>query len=183
MPIISRIGRKSPSVRLLYAGIYLVLIAGGLTMLYPFLLMLATSLTDQTDFREFRLIPRYFHDAERRYAEYSDLHAHRYLAFAHVAMPTYRGDPSPPTSKRIDDVTGRELPPRVAIDADWPHLSRRVALWREFQTTLGPGDFGLWHVGRRTLPGKAEMLWRTHLRRVYRGDVRALNRDLGAPGN
>ena len=66
MPIISTIGRKSPSVRVLFAAIYLVLLAGGLTMLYPFLLMIATSLTGQTDYKEFRLIPRYFHDTEAR---------------------------------------------------------------------------------------------------------------------
>jgi len=190
MPIISTIGRKSPSVRVLFAAIYLVLLAGGLTMLYPFLLMVATSLTGQTDYKEFRLVPRYFHDTEARYRkflaekyqradEYSDRHAHDYRDFANVAMPTWRGDPEPPDSERIDPVTHQPLPPRVVLEADWPRIARRVELWREFKASLRPIEFGVWHVGRRSMPGRAEMAWRTVLRERYHDDVAALNRDLG----
>ena len=41
MPIISRVGARSMKVRLVYGLIFLVLMVGALTMLYPFSLMLA----------------------------------------------------------------------------------------------------------------------------------------------
>ena len=49
MAIISRIGRKSWRVRLLFAGMYLFLIAGGATMVYPLLLMLSGSTKSSMD--------------------------------------------------------------------------------------------------------------------------------------
>ena len=190
MPIISKVGRRSASVRMLFAMAYFILIVGGATMLYPFLLMVSTSLTGPTDYKDFRLVPRYLYDTESRFVkflsekyqradDYSDLHTHRYRSLSHVGMPTYQGDPSPPTSERIDKVTGRELPPRVFVDADFDHLRRRVELWREFQKTLQSLEFGVWCVGRRTMPGKVEMLWRTYLRQKYKDDIEKLNRELG----
>ena len=41
MPIISSIGRSHPLVRALREGIFVVLLIGAVTMVYPFLLMLA----------------------------------------------------------------------------------------------------------------------------------------------
>jgi len=160
MPIITVVGRKRFSSRLLFAAIYALLIAGGITMLYPFLLMAATSLTDQTDSKEFRLVPRYFLNKEAQYQkflgekyqranDYSDLHAHTIQAFDQAAMPPHAPQP------------------------------RRVELWREFQATLRPIEFGVWHVGRRTMPGKAEMLWRDYLRAAVPGGLSALSGRLG----
>ena len=40
MPIISQIGTRSWKVRLVYTLIYVVLLLGAVTMVYPFLLML-----------------------------------------------------------------------------------------------------------------------------------------------
>ncbi|MHC4716864.1 MAG: carbohydrate ABC transporter permease [Planctomycetota bacterium] len=191
MPIISKIGRKRPAAMGLLAVIYLLLTVGGVTMLYPFLLMVATSLTGQTDYQEFKLVPRYFHDPESRCVkflaekyqrsnDYSDLHAHTYLALRNLAMPTFRDDPDPPKSgPRTDSQSGRELSPRVVIDTDLPHIERRVELWRQFQQDLEPIKFALWHVGWGNMPGKAEMLWRTHLRKTFDGDVEAMNHALG----
>ena len=64
MPIISKVGRKAWPARLMYVLLYSLLIFGGMTMLYPFLLMLSTSVTDQVDYKEYRLIPRYFYEEE-----------------------------------------------------------------------------------------------------------------------
>ncbi|MFB3892564.1 MAG: carbohydrate ABC transporter permease [Phycisphaerae bacterium] len=199
MPIISTIGRKSASVRLLLAVIYLLLVAGGLTMLYPFLLMMATSITGETDYKEFRVLPLYLTEHEARYTkflnekyqvagEYAALHAGDYRAFKDVGMPTFRGDDRPPESlklsstgaelPRLDPITSIQLPPRTVIDGDWRQIEKRVALWREFKAGLSPADFGVWYVGRRSMPGKLEMLWRARLRELYGGDVDALNSDL-----
>jgi multiple sugar transport system permease protein len=49
MPIISRIGARSIKVRLIYASIFVMLILGAITMVYPFLLMLSGSVKSEAD--------------------------------------------------------------------------------------------------------------------------------------
>ncbi|MBO7533276.1 MAG: hypothetical protein J6T46_04760, partial [Victivallales bacterium] len=62
MAIISAIGRKSWKVRLLFLVMYLFLIAGGATMVYPFLLMLSGSTKSAMDIRYFDAFPKFWHD-------------------------------------------------------------------------------------------------------------------------
>lgn len=59
MPIISKIGRGAPKVRLLVGSIYGLLLAGAITMVYPFLLMIAGSTKSAVDKSEMRVIPSY----------------------------------------------------------------------------------------------------------------------------
>jgi multiple sugar transport system permease protein len=59
MPIISKIGRRSPKVRFLIGSIYLVLIVGGVSMVYPFLLMVAGSTKSAMDVADSDAIPRF----------------------------------------------------------------------------------------------------------------------------
>jgi len=59
MSIISQGGRKSLKIRLVFATIYTILIAGTITMAYPFLLMLSSSLASPFDFDDLRVIPKY----------------------------------------------------------------------------------------------------------------------------
>jgi ABC-type glycerol-3-phosphate transport system permease component len=61
MPLISNVGRSAWRTRLLIAVLYLILVGGALTMLYPFGLMVANSFTSAADYEEFRLIPRFWH--------------------------------------------------------------------------------------------------------------------------
>ena len=58
MPIIATIGRKHWKVRAQIAGLYALLTAGAVTMVYPFLLMLAGSTKSGVDTTEFRPVPR-----------------------------------------------------------------------------------------------------------------------------
>ena len=62
MPIISHIGRRHPRMRALMGGIYLVLIAGAVTMVYPFLLMLSGSTKSAVDVKSMDVIPRFLRD-------------------------------------------------------------------------------------------------------------------------
>ncbi len=57
MPIISAIGHRSLRVRLLIWFIYALLLAGSLTMVYPFLLMLAGSTKSSVDTPEANIVP------------------------------------------------------------------------------------------------------------------------------
>ena len=57
MPLISRIGRRHFRTRMLILGIYMLLCAGGLTMVYPFGLMIAGSTKSEVDQKEFSFFP------------------------------------------------------------------------------------------------------------------------------
>jgi multiple sugar transport system permease protein len=65
MPIIARIGRRSPRVRVLVFCIYVVLTLGSLTTLYPLLIMLAGSTKSGVDVSDFSAVPPFLrHDVE-----------------------------------------------------------------------------------------------------------------------
>ena len=59
MSIISQGGRKSLKIRLIFAAIYAVLIGGTITMAYPFMLMLSSSVASPFDFDDLNIIPKY----------------------------------------------------------------------------------------------------------------------------
>lgn len=60
MALISDIGRKSPQMRLIICGLYIILTIGSVTMAYPFMLMVSMATAGRGDFDEYRLIPRYW---------------------------------------------------------------------------------------------------------------------------
>src|SRR5262245_15019613 len=62
MPILTPVERRSPGVRALLGAIYVGLILGALTMVYPFLVMIGSSMTSALDVQEYRVVPRYFTD-------------------------------------------------------------------------------------------------------------------------
>jgi len=70
MPIISRIGRRTVKVRLLIFGIFAILIAGAVTMVYPFLLMVSGSTKSAVDASETRVIPRFLVDDAALWAKH-----------------------------------------------------------------------------------------------------------------
>jgi multiple sugar transport system permease protein len=70
MPILSPIGRRSYGVRLLLGAIYGLLIAGALTMVYPFLLLIAGSTKSAVDAPDTRLVPRFLVDRSALYQKY-----------------------------------------------------------------------------------------------------------------
>ena len=63
MPLISKIGRRSAPAVMAFSLMYLVLIIGGITMVVPFLVMLANSFKSNVDKQDyFDLFPRYWTD-------------------------------------------------------------------------------------------------------------------------
>ena len=70
MSIISQIGRRSPGVRLLIAGIYAVLLLGAVTMIYPFAIMVSGSMRSAVDLRETALVPGFLRSDEALYRKY-----------------------------------------------------------------------------------------------------------------
>src|SRR5262245_52413634 len=99
MPIISQIGRRNRTTRLLIAFIYVALIVGAATIVYPFLLMISGSFKSGVDRQQWDVIPRYLNDDAtlfRKFVQtkYNDTlsaanstYKSRYFAFETVEPP------------------------------------------------------------------------------------------------
>jgi multiple sugar transport system permease protein len=72
MPIIAQIGRRSPATRALIILIYAILTVGCVTTVYPFAMMLGSSLASLTDFREHAIVPRYIYSDGALFVKYLD---------------------------------------------------------------------------------------------------------------
>lgn len=70
MPLLSDVAYKSWPVRIGIGLLYFVLILGGITMVYPFALMVGASFASEIDADELRLIPRFFHNDTALYRKY-----------------------------------------------------------------------------------------------------------------
>lgn len=70
MPIIAKIGRKHIRVRALILSLYVVLLLGAVTMVYPFLLMLSGSAKSMIDENEFSIIPGFLKNDEKLYQKH-----------------------------------------------------------------------------------------------------------------
>src|SRR4051812_17714710 len=72
MSLVGRVGRKRPRARIAMAVLYLLLILGAVTTLYPFLLMVSTSLKGPTDQNSTRIVPAYFQEEKELLDKYVD---------------------------------------------------------------------------------------------------------------
>ncbi|NQU65154.1 MAG: carbohydrate ABC transporter permease [SAR324 cluster bacterium] len=140
MPIISQGGRKSLKVRLIFITIYTILIVGTITMAYPFLLMLSSSVASPFDFDDLRILPKYLtnNDAlvkKQLYAKYGREN------FRQLGV-IYR--------READWSTWGSLrSEKDFIKKNYPNISKRYAQnqqscvkeindWNEFKKTLSP---------------------------------------------
>jgi len=70
MPIITPIGRKAWSIRLVIWSVYTVLSIGAVSMVYPFLMMLSLSICSDADYKENQIIPRYLYSDDALYRKF-----------------------------------------------------------------------------------------------------------------
>lgn len=82
MPIVPKVGRRSLRVASLLTGCYVVLAAGGLSMVIPFMIMLTSSVSNEWDYARFQIVPRFLFDRQERYMKflaekYLDIHEPR----------------------------------------------------------------------------------------------------------
>jgi ABC-type glycerol-3-phosphate transport system permease component len=99
MGIIGKVGRKSFKVKALNTSIHFVLFIGGITMIYPFLIMMSASFKSRVDSNRLDLIPKYFYNEEvlfRKYVEarfneeaavFSAQYKQKYYAVDYLEMP------------------------------------------------------------------------------------------------
>ncbi len=165
MAIISKIGRRSVKTRLLIYAIYMMLIAGSVTMLFPFGLMIAGSSKSGTDKAEFRLIPEFLTNDRALWAK----HVEGLFNESSLAMrQTYPGD-----NGVFETLELPERPNTALVEA-----------WRTFLDETKPSHYtytiGYVHspTSRGTQP-KVMREFRAELNRRFDGDIARLNREFG----
>jgi ABC-type glycerol-3-phosphate transport system permease component len=159
MPIIPQVGRRSLKLRLLIAVLYVVLALGAVTMVYPFLLMVATSFTSDVDANDYAIIPRFIRDDG---ALFTKLAVEKYAGDLDLLNGDYRSEFAKPQDVR---------PPTGAT----PEHEAEAREWTAFVAALPPEM-------KRTVFGTyagvpSRLQWRYHewLRARY-PTVEALNK-------
>lgn len=180
MPIISRIGRRSVAARAWLGAFYAILVAGAVTMIYPFLLMLATSFTGPADSDQFQLFPRYLYDTQ---ALFIRVISEKYLGGDTVA-DVYGID-----GERVPEMKILALPQWRAVLGDkfgWDIATaepRRIRMLREYEAFLQTAvPQQLLQVGFERevgVPRLAERMYWRFLQGKFGGDLAAMNKAYG----
>ena len=159
MPLISVVGRRSPKMRLTIALLYLILSAGAVTTVYPFLVMIGSSVTSDYDQNDYSIVPAYLHKTAPLFAKYAE--------------DKYGGDPAVISSTydhpfaTLQDVT---LPP--------PDRANRAAEWQKFFAAL-PSQFkqaGFMGKGTAYTPSSLLDRYHSYLNERFHGDIAALDK-------
>ncbi len=149
--------------RLFHLAVILALSLGGLTMVYPFAVMISGSFRSEMDETTLDLVPAFWHDDAALYNKFLETKYHQdvtALNRAHLTSHFRFGDVPPP------DETGANL----EAFTNW---LERGELPRHWQVLGGS-------VGIKTVPENLRRL-RDRLERRYAGDVEAFSRDFGSP--
>ncbi len=161
MPIISQIGNRSVKVRLLYGAIYLVLLTGSVTMIYPLLLMLSGSVKSEADSWSIKPYPEFWFNDLILFQKYAES---KYMVQIENAQRAW--------CSQVMSWRTIGPPPLVAQE-----LIRDFRSWR---TTI-PADQRV--IGQMTPTSGAgsKMLpknlrsYRSYMSRAYKGDLQAYN--------
>ena len=171
MPIIPAIGRKSAKMRTLIAGVYVLLVLGAVTTVYPFLMMLGTSVASLTDYEQYRVIPRYLTNDAALHSKYLQ-EKHRAPHFEvtklryHVVEPieVMQGD------IRISKTYGRFLemePILKTFDLNSPEIKARLDDWLAFKSVI-PRKYGDSYFHSNVFPiGEVEVAFQDYLQQQY----------------
>jgi multiple sugar transport system permease protein len=164
MPIISTIGRRHPKIRLLIGSIYVVLLLGAVTMVYPFLLMLAGSAGSGVDAKEFTAWPGFLTDDMRLYRKHVEGLFNESLS---AMRETYDGD----------EVSFERVSPpdaiRGALVDEWEEFVTQTRL-PAYASSCGYMDAPV----SRTIPS-AQRAFKAAVAERYNGDIQAANSGLG----
>ncbi len=166
MPIISQIGRRHFKTRCLIGIIYTMLILGSISMVYPFLLMMAGSTKSTVDIKELRIIPGYLTDDTLLYRKYIEgLFNERLEEF----KITYQTDDlsfeyiNPPThvNNQLADVWSQFIE-----TTDLPYYAKTTGFMEAYSSRgMQP------HLQRKLM---------SQLSEEFNGDIRAINKELGS---
>lgn len=167
MSVLTKVEVMSVKGKFFLAGVTLAVIIGGLTMVYPFILMLAGSTRSSMDASDMGAVPRYMVDMQELAGKFNEAKYN----FNAERMNEFR---------QTDAITFRHayLPDEEDID------HQAIADYQEFADTLNYPDHWIYMGGTQVHSLITGHLYSEFLERVkerYDGDLAALNRDLGAP--
>jgi len=143
--------------------LYSLLCFGGATVVYPFLIMLGSSITSQTDFRDYRIVPRYIYEEKALFLKH--LHDKYEGDYFETVAAAYRL----PTNNFETSGEVIRLP-----DVSEPRTPAFVEDWRSFKMTLPPEMFRA-HFRLGWGGGLVQNLWQEYLYEKFDGDLTALN--------
>ena len=163
MPIISNIGRKHWKVRVLFAGMYLFLVIGAASMVYPFMLMIAGSTKSAVDIKYFEAIPQFLYDDTWLYRKHIEGVFNESLMAANVCYDR-------------DDGTFETISPPATVNQEL------LNEWRAFllATPLPPYAYQSGYLSARmsrTIPGGLRAFKQALMTR-YGQDIARVNRAL-----
>ena len=159
MALIPAVGRKTPKMRLLVAGLYLVLSLGAVAMVYPFLVMLGASAESQYEKSSPEIVPRYLFSDTALLGKYAE--------------DKYRGD--------MDAINGAYGTHFAALQDIKPPASADPAAvreWNTFAAALPSHSKSAGFSGAAAAYSPSPLLDRYHafLRARFHGNVQALDR-------
>ncbi|HEY3417221.1 MAG TPA: carbohydrate ABC transporter permease, partial [Armatimonadota bacterium] len=139
MSILSVVGKKSWTQRLVVLLIYALLTVGGVTMFYPFALMVSGSMTNQADQSRQVLIQRYWHSKDAQFTKYLADKYHLVLRGDYVSL-YYTGDNRSRLEVVYDDQAfiAHGVPEARAIEANPAAYKILADDWYAFLATLPP---------------------------------------------
>ena len=163
MPIILPSERRNLRTRLVVAAMYVLLALGGVTMVYPFLIMLSGATKSVVDGTDFDLVPRYWHDTAMLYRKYVEEKCNE--QFSDCA-----------DNYLVDAGAFRDLQSPAPVS---PAL---LADWRAFTHQPAPGGFYLLGAAQsrngQNVPTTLRA-FRLHMQRQCGGDIRLLQSRYG----
>lgn len=164
MPIISKIGARSLKVRMIYGIIFVILIIGAASMIYPFTLMLSGSVKSATDIDDIAPWPRYWNEDSVLFRKYAES---KYNV-KQMTIATAWWEPVG---------SFREIKLHLTSD---PQVLEEFLAWRsEFDLPIQ--WYALGHTeGGKMLPRNAREFRKLMIQR-FNGDVRAFAREMTVP--
>lgn len=150
MALLPTMGRKNPRVFLGISLIYALLILGGITMIYPFMITVTGAVSNDLDYYRLNWYPTYWFDQKERYLKYL---AERYLGRFDFFKSAYRI----PTSwggfrdLPVNDESMKKYFPIYGIEnnpLEWKNARKITADYDEFLRT----DYNSRRCAENTIP-------------------------------
>lgn len=170
MALISDVERRSARARMLYVLIYLLLTIGSITMIYPLMIMLSSSVASEVDYERFHTLPSYLWN--------DDLLWRKYLGLKYDKDFTefkYRYK----IAERVGDFRfySGTFEPRLLT----PAVVRQVEEWNRFKAGLPLDKVDIFFTDKYRL-GPTQLEYQDWLAEKY-GTVQRFNLALDPPGS
>lgn len=162
MSIIPAVGRRNLKTRLVIAVLYIALILGSVTMVYPFLLMLASSITSGADVNQYQIVPRFVYNDGALFPKYAE---DRYAGDTELINQYYGTD-----FAKIEDIIPPDRGPDSRLVAD------QAKDWNSFVAGLPTNYKQAGFEGYMQSPSKLKTAYQEYCRKRFNGDIRKLNR-------